>query len=285
MSVVDIKESWRSTPWNSTSPPGEPFSSRIFAVRQLTVTTDDPTDSPVVVGDAIGINTGDPHPQQPTLFMTDIHFEKITPTFHKVTYTYTSVSSSDQTRRLPVISWDTVESQEAIDIDAFGTPIMTVNGESYDPPLTRPFADQTLQINRNESFYPTALIADYINTVNDDIFWGYPPGTVLFKRAPATTITKTWQVYVNLTYSFQIRTDGWLARILHRGTIVRVLGSSPARYRKLKDADGSDRTDPVLLDENGFEITLDEFGTPKTPIHFQYFHRYDIRQFAAFGLT
>lgn len=127
----------------------------------------------------------------------------------------------------PKIDWDDVESEQEIDQDFDGKPIMTVNRERIRG-VRALFADQTVTIRRNLSSFNSYVQAMYRRSVNSDTFLGWPPGTAkLMKLSGSNVFDKDmgyWEVTAQIQFRYPYNTTpdkAWYARVLHQGYRVK----------------------------------------------------------------
>jgi hypothetical protein len=149
MAVTSVKLSWRDRR-NRISADG------IEAQLVYTALTDNPADGAEVVREDSRVpHLGQLHPRDARLGCIDVDPECVGPQYWEITCQYknnedASEDPDDLLKQAPDIEWSTEETQEAVDEDADGTPILNPNGEPYDPPLTKPFQDEVLRVTRYE---------------------------------------------------------------------------------------------------------------------------------------
>lgn len=144
--------------------------------------------------------------------------------------------------------------------DVDGNPIVNSAGDPYDPPLTREVTRATLTAMRNETpaSVDLATLAALSNTLNADVWNGFPPKTVRLApiKLPEIAFSQVNNsFYFPMEYVFDINFDTWVKQVLNAG------------FRQL-DADGNlvpilingqPATVPVPLDEEGHAILTPEF--------------------------
>lgn len=256
------------------------------ATRKFTVLVDSAEDSPQVAEQAWGIPVyGEGYPGEPWLKVTDKDVKTKSPTLFEVTVTYEQEVGSDPTAEDPDVAWDFVETHEEVDTDVDDKPLVNVNQEGFDPPITREFADLVLTITRNEPAFNPILADQYKTTINSEPFYGFAAQTVLLKKITGQAV-KTNNVidYWRVAYIFHIRTDGWRRRILNRGFKVRATDENgvpltPPEYKTATGHDGNPLNEPVLLTENGLEKS--EEDEP----HWLKFRLYEEKSFGPLGLA
>jgi hypothetical protein len=173
----------------------------------------------------------------------------------------------------PVIDIDWMESEEEIDEDFDGYPIVNANNEPIEGVKADIF-DMVVNIQRNFATYNTYLIAPYHRATNSDTFNGWPPGTVRIKTKAKQVLTDTegyWQVSAQARFRYPYRTTpdkAWYARVRHEGFSVRGVAGGPIfracdGYQRpvskkiLLKADGTRETDP----SNAYWLEIKKYGS------------------------
>jgi hypothetical protein len=186
----------------------------------------------------------------------------------------------------PVIEWTDQETDEPIDEDFDGNPIVTVNNEPIEGVTTK-IADQVLNVQRNYADFSPYATAAYRRSVNSDTFQGYPAGTGKMIRFNAKKVYGEGQTYWNVSASIQFRLPynttaekAWYSRVRHEGYYVKV-GSI---IRRALDNDinasapGEPMVRPVLLKADGTIET-----NPANAVWLE-FKRYGALPYNALGL-
>lgn len=172
----------------------------------------------------------------------------------------TSRDSSDPINQQPRVRWYCELENYVLDEEArTGLPIVTANDERILIEGTMPIP--VLEITRNE-FAPADpnLIMAYANKVNSTPFWGVPKGSALMMSPTTEEFDHDNELYIKTVYTIKfrflrdeegdIKEDGWAARPLHEGTLVRkVIGGA---ITQAKDDNGNPRT--VNLDSDGVKL-------------------------------
>lgn len=167
-------------------------------------------------------------------------------------------ASSPATATRPVISWSDTETDEAIDQDADGNPIVTENNEPIDG-VTMKIADNVLTIERNYRNFSPFLTSEYRHSVNSDTFAGYPAGMGRMIRFTAKQMWDEgeegyWKVSASIQFRYPYNTTSekaWYARVRHEGFYEKV----STRIIRAVDDNGEPTTKPVLLDADGARVT------------------------------
>lgn len=198
----------------------------------------------------------------------------------------------------PKIDWDDVETEEEIDEDYDGNPIVTKNNEPIQG-IRRLFADQTVTIRKNMLLFNPYVQALYRESVNSDLFLGWPPGTGKMQKLQGVSIKDStvggggyWEVTAQVQFRFPYRTTpdkAWYKRVRHEGFYKRVDLAGPAApgqldYQIIRAMrNGEPTTRPVLLDAEGYQIP--DVEPPNTvQAHWLEFKLYNPLPYGALGL-
>ncbi len=196
------------------------------------------------------------------------------------------------------IDWDDVETEEEIDEDYDGNPIVTKNNEPIHG-LKRLFADQTVTIRKNMLVFNPFVQAAYRESVNSDAFLSWAPGTGKMQKLQAVSVKDPnvggggyWEVTAVIQFRWPYRTTpdkAWYKRVRHEGYYKRVdivgppaPGQLPFQIiRAMRNGEPANR--PVLLDENGYQIA--DVEPPNTvQAHWLEFKLYNPLPYGALGL-
>jgi hypothetical protein len=157
-----------------------------------------------------------------------------------------------------------VETEEEVDEDFDGNPIVTANGEAVNG-VRRKFADQTVTIQKNMISFSSYVQGRYRQSVNADTFLGWPPGTGKMTKFRAKGVASPdvpgggyYQVTAVIQFRIPYRTTperAWYSRRRHEGFYRRIAipGGNTTKVIRATKA-GEPTTKPVLLDENGFQL-------------------------------
>ena len=230
----------------------------------MTLAADDAVD---VAFQAAGL----PQPNQPypgTLFVVAKKFSpsRIAPTLAVVEIDYQGEigpggPSSSPVDTEVILSWRSSVTDEAIDEDIFGKPIVTKNNEPIDG-ITERIPNQIATIQRNFLSINVHALSAYLRSVNADPFLGFPAGTGRFMDYSATNVITNgvagfWKVSATFEFREPYRTTPlkcWHKRIRHEGYLVRSApGEDPQDWYNSKTK--ATLTRPVLLKEDGTEQT------------------------------
>lgn len=183
--------------------------------------------------------------------------------------------------KLPIIDWTDEETDEEIDTDIEGNPIMTVVGEPIYG-VREKFQDLVANVERNFRTIDLYAISRYRRAVNSDTFLGWPPGTVILAGWKAKLEGDTnqggyWKVNAKLKFRRPVHTtaaETWYKRVRHEG-LYELKDGEPVRA---VDFEGNFVTRPVLLKADGtreYDLNAAHWLTFKT--------RYDL-PFSTLGL-
>ena len=273
MSIIDVKPGW-----SGALASGDGVART--ATRMFTVATTAATDTPVTIQQAYHLGVprkGDLYPGDGLLRCeAPVDVRAIGPRLYQVTATYKTLTSGsqggDQTNPLAqpaTAAWSFSSSDEAIDEDIHGNPLTNVNGEPFDPPITRRQNDPVLTIQRNEKTFDYRRAIQYMakgGATNSGGFFGASKG-----QARIENISSSGRRFENgigydpVIYEIQFRQDGWKTRVLNQGFLTRALGipaadiptaiKAPDGFHylvQIRDLKGQPVTSPALLDDAGF---------------------------------
>ena len=180
----------------------------------------------------------------------------------------------------PIYKWTDTTSNEPIDQDWDGNPIVTVLGEPIEG-VTMDLADQSLNITRNYALFSPWITHNYRHATNSDPFANYAPGTARLIAFSADSVNNEgfsyWVVNATIQFRFPFNTTpqkAWYARTRHEGYYVRV-GNKVVRAT---DDNKEPTTKPVLLKADGTRET-----NPANAIWLEW-KRYNSLPYAALGL-
>jgi len=159
-----------------------------------------------------------------------------------------------------VITWRSSITDQEIDQDINGNPIVTKNNEPIYG-ITERIVDQMVTIERNFLAINIYSISDYLRSRNSDSFLGWPPGTVRIMDYSATNVITDgaagfWRVQATFECRFPYNTTAdraWWKRVRHEGFLVRPSASEDPIIAR--DTEGSPLTQMTLLKEDGTKET------------------------------
>lgn len=159
----------------------------------------------------------------------------------------------DPLERQPQISWEYRETQEPLNEDIEGNPIVNSAGDPFDPPLLQDFLQPILKLTRNEANFDPALAYIYRGKVNATTFFGADPGYVkVGPITPQRVFNQDIGWYWTVSYEFIFNEKTWTTRVYNVG------------YRHLDPDDDTKKIE--ITDRYGQKISspwpLDEDGQP-----------------------
>lgn len=202
---------------------------------------------------------GEYHPDDFWHRCNNVEVEQVGPNYYEANASYVSLSFGDEdgdpTLQPAEIQWSHVITDEAVDQDVSGKPICTVLGESFDPPLTRPYADLFLTVTKNVSVFDPFVAQQFMHKVNADTFLGvFPPGTALIEAFHADSVITDDLSYWRRTIGVHFRcgapntTDAkaWFRRVRAEGFYIKGIAAGPQWKYRATDANGENSVNPVL---------------------------------------
>lgn len=172
------------------------------------------------------------HPTNFALRASRVKARQISPILWEVTVGYDSPTKQGTENPLAqpaVFRFFEVTNNEKADEDINGKPIVTPNGERYEP-FDIDWQDMGMEVTRNVAYWDPFDQLHYYNTTNSDQFGPFPPGVV--KLAGFTALTKRdqdfdyWEVsatfHMRIPRGEHIDVDkSWWKRIRCEGLYVR----------------------------------------------------------------
>jgi hypothetical protein len=157
-----------------------------------------------------------------------------------------------------ILNYDDVETEEEIDEDFDGNPILT---EAFEPVrgIKAVFCDRVITIKKNWAVFNDYVASAYRRSVNSDTFLGWPPGTAKMMRLSAQQV-KDGYFEVNAVVQCRIpyRTTAaraWYARWVHEGFYHKQLVDGGPSFQIVRAmTEGQPTEEKVLLDANGFRL-------------------------------
>ena len=284
---------------------------RVFTVEFDTA--DNPLNRPFLARNATDGTTTvpamwDSHPYDDYLFVKAKDVKTLGACLYEVTCKYdcqvNSVPGEEQLPLSPLmvppeISFSSAGSNDPIDTDAEGLPIVNSAGESFDPQVTDDHNDTILRITRNEATYDEVTAAAFRDAVNNDIFLGFPVGHVKCTSITSDQMRAADLIYYRVRYEFRIRYSevktrdangdvqtqvfGWVLRVRDEG--YRELDGENAdgspKYKEITDENGVKISQPHLLDGSGKKLADDVIQNP--PLPETCFLKFDVAKKRAFS--
>lgn len=157
-----------------------------------------------------------------------------------------------------IIGYDDVETEEEIDEDFDGNPILT---EAFEPVrgIKAIFCDRVITIKKNWATFNDYVASAYRRSVNSDEFLGWPAGTAKMMRLSAQQVKDG---YFEVTAVIQCRipyrttaAKAWYARWVHEGFYHKqLIDGGPAFQIVRAQNEGQPTEEKVLLDADGFRL-------------------------------
>jgi hypothetical protein len=183
---------------------------------------------------------GDPYPGTLFVICRSLAVQRLAPTLAMVTVSYSgevgsSGQSSSPVANETIVTWRGQITDEAIDQDINGRPIVTFNGEPIDG-ITERIPDQVATIEKNFASINLPAISAYLRSRNSDTFLGFPAGTARLWEYSATNVISDgvagfWKVQATIVFREPYNTTPdkcWWKRVRHEGVLVRaVAGATP----------------------------------------------------------
>lgn len=237
-----------------------------------------------------GIGVGTIHPHDTHSFGTSSRVRRLGPTYYQLEVQYASPGGGQTPEDNPLneppdINYSFAPSDEPIDVDVNGKPIVTVTGEAVDPLATAKIRDLVITVTRNVPTFDPLLAWQYceVLTVNSDTFLGFPPGTVALDDVHAQSVDAEDFIYFQMASVLRVRRPGpgannaqaWWTRRLHTGFYELDDDGDTIR---IVDANGDPMVDRVLLNSQGKREH--DLNNP----HFQFFQTVRALPFGNLGI-
>ncbi len=170
----------------------------------------------------------------------------------------------------PEVVWSSWSETEIVTRDRQGIPILNTAGQPFSPPLIRMRKRRMVTITRNEAFFPVGIDQEYTDTINADVFYGWPPKTARIDDITASAHFAQAMLYWKVRYVIQFKKEHWLARVLNVGIRHHPIDEFfhvDDEVLMIAEDDGVQSTIPVQLDLRGERATPREIEDLRnTPI-------------------
>lgn len=234
-------------------------------------------------------NTGEQYLTFPQIRCRRKNPKQITPVYWTVDVEYEGElgpgSDDNPLNDPPEKSWGKITSDEPIDEDKDGNPIVTPNDEPIDG-VTKKISDLVLTVKRNYASIDLPATHAYLHSVNSDVFAGFAPGVGRLdafsaKEVFADTVPGGgfWEVTAGIIFRHPYRTTAdkaWHARVRNEGFYVKDTVTGQVRHA-WDEMTKQWVTSPVLLKLNGEQATASTATWLEIP-------RYDPLPYNALGL-
>lgn len=244
------------------------------------------------------------YPGFPFVYAEETRIERVSPVFWIVTVEYKGELGGagggqgglepSPLFAPPIIKFDDVETEEEIDVDFNGNPIINTAGERVRG-VKALFSDQVLTVTRNFATFNTYVQAVYRRSVNSDTFQGWPPGTVKCMKLSADNVFDVNVGYWKVTGVFQFRypyntipARAWYNRRASMGLKQRKGPTGDDRKILIPCVDGHKQpaTSPQYLDQFGVQIPFleEDIEAVESPPFWQETQLYGSLPYNALGL-
>lgn len=178
------------------------------------------------------------------------------------------------------------------DFDISGNPIVNTAGDPFDPPVERDQTRCRIEITQNLSTLatggsnPIATLLGYANSINNDVWFGFPVKTVKFQ--PPIIVPKYSQfadvIYYRVTYVFDYNPDTWTKKVENVGYRQLVTVSGVTTQQPIL-IDGAFATAPAYLDASGHYIPPPINSSDIDELSFDIYSQIDFTTTFAFPTT
>ncbi len=285
MTILSVDKSWSRESANKTTDNGIRFSAEVQEGYQVTHSADATIDEII---NAAGVPILNQLRDDGVLVCRSVGpVQRIGPVYSIVPATWRGeVGSTGDSplNQAPDIVWSNTSSNELVDEDIQGNPIVTTNNEPIYG-ATRLIPDLVLGVTRNYALFNPWLTWQYLHSVNSDTFINFAPGTGKFMsfnaRQTVSNGLSYWRVSATIQFRYPYRTTpdkAWYARVRHEGYRVK-------ENNKVVEAVDKHRqpvSRPVLLNRNGTERKAAAGVTPAAD--WLEFPMYTPLPYAALGL-
>ena len=263
MTAQPAEEMWSRTTASTSSSDGFTVTNRFVKAYSVVC---DPTDDQDVALTAPNIPLrGDLLPGTSQMRVTDKQADRISPIFWITTVTWTGESGPSGVddapwNQPPVQSWDNVISQEVIDEDRHGKPIVNAVGTPIEG-ITIPVVDWILRIEKNYRTINLPALHIYLHSVNSDIIptslGPFGPGLAKLQRFRPepqfndSGVVTFWKVNAEIGFRYPWRTEArksWWPRRLNEGYKFRTVDG---RVINALDDNQANVSRPILLRPDG----------------------------------
>jgi hypothetical protein len=181
--------------------------------------------------------------------------------------------------RPAVNSWSSKDFQVPFTEDLDGDAVVNASKESFDPPIMKDVGRLVLTVEKNVAIVSPTQILEYLHSVNDSDFRGFPAGQAKLMRASFAEQYEGEQVYDKLRLEFEFNEDGWEnISVLNQG-YMELDPNDLTKFRMITDRSGNPVSRPRLLDEEGDQLDL----ATQDPV-FLSFRAYPRKDFSQLGI-
>jgi hypothetical protein len=260
MSAGPALEMWSKQNGSASSPDGRQRSVKMTRAFTITISATDPLEIAYL---SIGLPlVGDLYPGTFIVICRDIQLQRVSPIMVIATCNYEGeIGPGDETSS-PIdtgysIKWGVSTTDEEIDEDWNGNPIVTKNNEPIYG-ITEKLTDDVVTIQRNFLSIDRYALRAYRRSVNSDTFLGWPPGAARIiddsqEAVFHNGVIKYWKVLAVIQFREPFRTTAekaWHKRVRHEGVWVRDTAGGPVR-QGWDDTTKQPTSKPIQLREDG----------------------------------
>ena len=157
----------------------------------------------------------------------------------------------------PEVVWSYWEETETIDTDVTGKAILNTANRPFEPGLTRRRKQRMVVITRNEATFPIAVDQEYVGTINEDVFYDWPPRTAKLEDVSAVARFSQGMLYWQVRYEIRFRKPDWRVYPANRGIIYLEQNNVTGDWEEVVPHDKNTiyHTDPVWLGTDGQKLT------------------------------
>lgn len=279
MAAGPALEMWSKQTGNAASPDGK---QRTIAMQRAFTVTLDPADPLEIAYLSSGLPlVGNPYPGTLFVICRSLDVSRMAPSLAMVTASYSGEigeggASSSPIANETIVTYRGQITDELIDQDINGKPIVTANGEPIEG-ISERIPDHVATIEKNFASINLPAISAYLRSRNSDTFLGFAPGTARLWEYSASNVISDgvagfWKVQATIVFREPYNTTpdkAWWKRVRHEGVLVRSTPTSqpqiafdpvtktPVTRPVLLKADGTRETDPDNAHWLEFETTLE----------------------------
>lgn len=260
-------EMWSKQTGSAESPDGK---QRLLTMQTAYTMTLDRFDGLEVAYQSSGLPlVGDLYPGTSYVICRKLTPSRLAPTLAMMVVDYSGEigqggEGSSPVSNEAIVTWRGQVTDELIDQDINGKPLVTFNGEPIDG-ITERIPDDVATIERNYATISTYALRQYLRSRNSDTFLGWPPGTCRLFDYSATNVIKDgvagfWKVSMTFVFREPYNTTpdkAWYKRVRHEGFLIRAIAGGTPQIA-FDPVTKTPVTRPVLLKANGTRETNPE---------------------------
>lgn len=185
------------------------------------------------------------------------------------------------------ISYRGASRRVAMEYDVNNKWVVNTSGDPFDPPIEMDQYRLVMEIEKNVAVFNPQVIVEFVNSTNNDYFYGNTPNTVLLMDLTANSQEEDGFLFWQVKYVFEFNPEGYKTKILNQGVNEIVYDSTGGFVEKRAVVDTKTkqaRTKPVLLDKDGQAIDDEDFWQDAVDPHFEEFQFHHSQPFSGLGL-